>query len=213
MEIRRALDQDGHRLRVEPDFDVADDLDERAQPVRAVQKGARQADLHRDVVRQRAIHRPQLRFLHRRDGHEQQVGIVHRDVHHPVIVPTAELAHLVAQRERVAHLRVPDAEAGFQWLVRRPADFQVERQHEMDAARAHAHKGCAGAGKFLLHGLVVRLELARDVREVLRRLGFLRHLVFVLVVGGGPFLRGVQKIIREIGFDDEAELIRTRYRS
>src|SRR6187455_2847009 len=97
MQIRRALNQQADGIGIEPDFDVAADLDVGAQRIRSVKECARQPDLVRNVVRHWAIYLAEIGFPQRSDRNEQQMRIVHVEIKHLVVIVTAEASHVVAK--------------------------------------------------------------------------------------------------------------------
>src|SRR5437763_13223867 len=124
----------------------------------------------------------------------------------------AQLAQLIPKRIGIPEFGVKDSNAGIERIFRCPADFEIERQHEMEGIRARSHKRRTGAWELLLNGFILRLKLLRRTPEMLRSLGLLRKPVLILVVRGSPFLRQIQEILGRLRLHDQSlrfEIMRT----
>ncbi|HSA62165.1 MAG TPA: hypothetical protein VLE03_07990 [Nitrospiraceae bacterium] len=127
VEIRRTLNEQTHGGCVEPDFDIAADLDIWAKRIGPLEEGTRQAYLKGDIRCHCALDRSQVMFLQGRHRNKQQVRVIHLDLENLIVVVAAQPPQLVMKGKRVAGLGVPDPQAGLQRVVRRSADFQIER--------------------------------------------------------------------------------------
>ena len=202
VQVRCALDQDGHFGGVEPDFEITTDLNERSEAAGMFKHGERVGVFRRHVPGSRNGPRGKLGILDAGDGHEQKMRVIQCNVIDLPVVVTAQLPHLIPERIRIPHFRVENPDARIERLIGATTDFQVERKHHVKSIRSDGHKRRTGAGKFLVQGFIVRLKSLGRAAEMLRGLRLLGQSILVLVIRPGPLLCQVQKIVREIRLDN-----------